>query len=49
LSHVSVQQVFAALYYYLGHRQEIDSLIAANRIADEWAGKRFDPTNRQVQ
>jgi uncharacterized protein (DUF433 family) len=41
LPHVSVQQVFAALHYYLGHRQEIDTLIAANHISAAWVGKRF--------
>ncbi len=49
LPHLTVQQVFAALWYYLGHRQEIDALTAANRIPEEWAGKRFDPATRQVQ
>jgi uncharacterized protein (DUF433 family) len=49
LPHLSLQKVFAALYYYLGHRQEIDALIAANRIAEAWAGKRFDPATRQVR
>lgn len=46
LSHLSLQQVFAALHYYLGHRQEIDQAIAANRIPETWAGRRFDPTTR---
>jgi uncharacterized protein (DUF433 family) len=49
LSHLNVQQVFAALYYYLGHRQEIDAFSDANRIPDAWAGKRFDPVTRQVR
>ena len=49
LPHLTVRRVFAALYYYLGHRQEIDALLAANRIPEEWAGKRFDPATRQVQ
>jgi uncharacterized protein (DUF433 family) len=49
ISHLTVQQVFAALHYYLGHRQEIDGFIAANRIPEEWAGKRFDPATRQVK
>ena len=46
---LSLPQVFAALHYYLGHRQEIDASIAANRIPEAWAGKRFDPATRQVQ
>jgi len=49
LTHLSLQQVFAALHYYLGHRQEIDQAIAANRISDKWAGKRFDPSTQHVQ
>lgn len=49
LPHLSLQKVFAALSYYLGHRQEIDALIAANRIPDTSAGKRFDAATRQVQ
>ena len=49
LPHLQLQQVFAALHYYLGHRHEIDGFIAANRIPDEWAGKRFDPATRQVR
>src|SRR5207248_7520422 len=49
LPHIELKQVFAALYYYLGHRQEIDAFIAANSIPEEWSGKRFDPATRQVQ
>ena len=49
LPHLTVQQVFAALHYYVGHRQEIDSLIAANRFPETWSGKRFDPGTRKVQ
>jgi uncharacterized protein (DUF433 family) len=49
LAHLSIQQVFAGLHYYVGHRQEIDALIAANRIPEEWGGKRFDPATGQVQ
>lgn len=49
LPHLDLRQVFAALYYYLGHRQEIDALVAANRIPDQWAGQRFDPATRQVR
>lgn len=43
LPHVQLAQVFEALHYYLGHRDEIDRYIAANRIPPDWAGKRFDP------
>jgi uncharacterized protein (DUF433 family) len=49
LPHLSVQQVFAALHYYTAHRVDIDTLIAANRIPEAWAGKRFDPATRQIQ
>jgi uncharacterized protein (DUF433 family) len=49
LSHLQLQQVFAALCYYLSHRQEIDRYIAANQVPDEWSGKRFDPATGQVQ
>jgi uncharacterized protein (DUF433 family) len=49
LPHITLKQVFAALYYYLGHRQEIDAFITANRIPEEWSGKRFDPATREVQ
>jgi uncharacterized protein (DUF433 family) len=49
LSHLSLQQVFAALHYYAGHRDEIERLIAANRIQEDWTGKRFDQATRQVQ
>ncbi len=49
LSHLKLQQVFAALYYYLCHCQEIDQHIAANHIPEEWSGKRFDPATGQVQ
>src|SRR5438132_9856335 len=49
LSHLKLQQVFAALHYYLSHRQEIDQHIAANHIPPEWTGKRFDPATGQVQ
>jgi len=49
LPHLTLQQVFAALHYYAGHRPDIDALIAANRVPEAWAGKRFDPATRQVQ
>lgn len=49
LPYLTLQKIFAALHYYTGHREEIDALIAANRIPEDWAGKRFDPTTRQVQ
>jgi uncharacterized protein (DUF433 family) len=43
LPHLKLDQVFAALHYYLGHKVEIDQFILANRIPDELIGKRFDP------
>jgi uncharacterized protein (DUF433 family) len=49
LPHLKLEQVFAALHYYLCHRQEIDSYIAANHIPDAWSGKRFDPATGRVQ
>jgi len=49
LPHLTMQMVFAALHYYSGHRAEIDALIAANRVPENWSGKRFDPATRQVQ
>ena len=49
LPHLTIKNVFAALHYYSGHRDQIDSLIAANRIPAEYVGKRFDPATRQVQ
>jgi uncharacterized protein (DUF433 family) len=49
LPHLTIQKVFAALHYYVGHRPDIDQLIAANRAPDAWAGRRFDPATRRVQ
>lgn len=49
LPHLTIQQVFAALYYYVSHREQIEERIAANRIPEEWSGKRFDPATGQVQ
>jgi uncharacterized protein (DUF433 family) len=49
LSHLKLQQVFAALYYYLSHRQQIDQYIAANHIPNEWVGRRLDSATGQVQ
>ncbi len=49
LPHLTLRQVFAALYYYLGHRQQIDGLIAANRIPESLSGKRFDPATGLLQ
>jgi uncharacterized protein (DUF433 family) len=48
LPHLKLQHVFAALYYYLSHRQEIDQFIAANQIPDKWIGRRLDPATGQV-
>ena len=48
LPHLEMRQVFAALYYYLGHRADIDAFVAANRIPEHWSGKRFDQATRQV-
>ena len=49
LPHLTLAKVFAALHYYVNHRDEIDALIAANRVQEAWSGKRFDPATRQVQ
>ena len=43
LPHLQLAQVFEALRYYLTSRDEIDGFIAANRIPEDWGGKRFDP------
>lgn len=48
LPHLSIQQVFAALHFYVSHRPEIDALIAANHIPESLTGKRFDPATRGV-
>jgi uncharacterized protein (DUF433 family) len=48
LPHLQLSQVFAALHYYLTHREEIDAYIAANRYPEEWSGKRFDPATGKV-
>lgn len=47
LPHLETRQVFAALHYYLGHRQDIDAYIAANQIPEQWSGKQFDPASRK--
>jgi uncharacterized protein (DUF433 family) len=49
LPHLTLAQVFEALHYYLGHRDEIDRHIAANRIPEDWSGKRFNPSSGQVE
>jgi len=43
LPHLKLDQVFAALHYYLSHRDEIDKFIQANHISQDLVGKRFDP------
>jgi uncharacterized protein (DUF433 family) len=43
LPHLGLDRVLEAIYYYLHHREEIDRYIAANRIPDDWAGRKFDP------
>jgi uncharacterized protein (DUF433 family) len=48
LPHLAISQVFEALHYYLGHREEIDRLIGANRIPENWAGRTFDPAKGQA-
>lgn len=49
LPHLALRQVFAALYYYLSHTEEIDRYIAANRFPETWSGKRFDAATGRVQ
>src|SRR5262249_25107119 len=49
LPHLDLARVYEALHYYLGHRAEIDRYITANRIPDEWSGKRFNPATGQVE
>lgn len=48
LPHLTLQQVFESLSYYLTHRQMIDGYIAANQVPDGWQGKRFDPQTGKV-
>lgn len=48
LPHLTMQQVFAALHFYVGNRSQIDAYIAANRIPESSIGKRFDPATRQT-
>ncbi len=43
LPHLKLYQVFAALAYYLCHRDEIDKFILANHIPEVLVGKKFDP------
>ena len=43
LPHLKLFQVFAALAYYLCHRDEIDKFIMANHIPEDLVGKKFDP------
>jgi len=43
LPHLKLDHVFAALHYYLGHRDEVDKFILANRIPEDLVGKKFDP------
>ena len=43
LPHLKLYQVFAALAYYLCHRDEIDKFILANHIPEDLVGKKFDP------
>lgn len=49
LQHLQLVQVFAALHYYLSHGPEIDRLIDANQIPEDWAGKRFNPATGRVE
>lgn len=46
--HISLAQVFAALYYYERNKAQIDDYMLRNRIPEEWSGKRLDPTAGQV-
>jgi uncharacterized protein (DUF433 family) len=48
LPHLQLSQVFAALHYYLTHREQIDAYIEANRYPEEWSGKRYDPATGKV-
>jgi uncharacterized protein (DUF433 family) len=48
LPHLTLRQVFAALYYYLGNRQDINAYIAANRVPDSLSSKHFDPATGKV-
>ncbi len=48
LPHLSMAQIFAALYYYERNKEQIDDYIRRNHIPEEWSGKRFDPATGQV-
>lgn len=48
LPHLELAQVFEALRYYLNHRDEVERFIRANRIEDQWSGRRFDPATGTV-
>ena len=48
LPHLDLAQVFEALRYYLKHRAEVERFIEANRIEDQWSGRRFDPATGTV-
>ena len=43
LPHLNLQQIFAALHYYLANRAEIDEHIRANHISEALHGQHFDP------
>ena len=49
LPHLQLAQVFEALRYYLTNRDEIDDFIVANRIPENWAGRRLDPQTGRIQ
>jgi uncharacterized protein (DUF433 family) len=49
LPHLELAQVYEALGYYSRHRAEIDRYIAANRIPDDWSGRRFNPATGKVE
>lgn len=48
LPHLSLSQILEGLHYYLAHPGEIDQYIAANRIPNQWSGRRFDPATGHV-
>ena len=49
LPHLELPRVLEAIYYYLGHREEINRHIAANHIPSEWSGRRFDATTGRIE
>src|SRR5262245_7462203 len=46
--HITMAQLFAALYFYEKNKEQIDEHIRLNHVPDEWSGKRYDFATGQV-